>query len=89
MGNCGTREENAVVAAHAQGTHPFEFARSGGFLAGSPLLSVLVWISATSLRIPSKFHFGGLFVRSSGLLVLGLTADYHKYSLFLLWRLLD
>ena len=26
MGNCGTREENAVVAAHAQGIHPFRFA---------------------------------------------------------------
>lgn len=44
--------------------HPFEFAR-GGFLAGSTLLSVLVWISAAALRIPSKFHLVGLFLRSS------------------------
>jgi len=67
--------------------HPFEFAR-GGFVAGCPLLSVLVRISAAALRIPSKFHLGGLFLRSPGLLVLGLAADCHKYSIFLLCWLL-
>jgi hypothetical protein len=84
MGNCGTREENAVVAAHAQGIHlPVV-----GFSRAPPLLSLLVWISAAALRTPSNFDLGGLFLWSWALGSC-LAAVCHKCSLFLLWRLLD
>jgi hypothetical protein len=49
MGNCGTREENAVVAAHAQGILPSLLSDFLGTLVGGTL--DLTW----ALRIASKF----------------------------------
>jgi hypothetical protein len=54
MGNCGTREENAVVAAHAQGIHPFRFAP--GFSWATLIGGCLDWISGWALRIASEFR---------------------------------
>jgi hypothetical protein len=65
MGNCGTREENAVVAAHAQGIHPSFPVCAWVFLAGETLVGG--WISGcwgTSNWEHRNFVFAGLFPSS-------------------------
>jgi hypothetical protein len=89
MGNCGTREENAVVAAHAQGIHPFRFA------PGFSWADSCRWLLGLDLRLGTSNCIGissllDYFPAPSWLLVLlvgGLTVtvdvDYQKC--FLSW----
>lgn len=84
MGNCGTREENAVVAAHAQGT-----------LSSLPLVDIFAGFPSRrrlfGSRPPTlpcskstKISFlADCFSGPPGFLVLRLTADCYNYTHYL------